>query len=354
MKNKNRKNKKGANKKAALPAPFEWNFVREAGPGCHIIRQDIPEQRILDWEKIDLSDYHPEDLENFPDIAIDPEDRRISLCNVRNDYVVAYITVFGGLDVRDKHGIQFEPGETTNNDGQTQSCTTFIILCPPQMFAHLCYVHTEHENPNLSFDDISIDSDVQVWNRHPKPGDTHRRSIGFPLAGPGPYLCTQGVGGQLTHFFSGNLHAIDFRCPVGTPLLAVGDGTVVEANDENTLTGVSVKNLFQWNSIMIQLDSEDDDPLFVEYVHIRKSNVVKGDRVHAGQVIGESGSVGFSPEPHLHFAAYRSGEATAPTVTVRFHRDTDSSSLYEPKAGLFYNSEGEANSGSVESLLKQN
>jgi murein DD-endopeptidase MepM/ murein hydrolase activator NlpD len=85
-----------------------------------------------------------------------------------------------------------------------------------------------------------------------------------------------------------------------------------------------------------------DDPLFVEYVHIQKSLVRPGEKVSKGQVIGWSGSVGFSPEPHLHFCAYRSSEATAPTVRVYF--ESSKSEKFLPEAGKWYtsNAEGEA------------
>ena len=52
-----------------------------------------------------------------------------------------------------------------------------------------------------------------------------------------PFLCTQGVNGQLTHYFLGNLHAVDFRCDICTSLLAVEDGEVVQVKESNTLTG---------------------------------------------------------------------------------------------------------------------
>lgn len=154
---------------------------------------------------------------------------------------------------------------------------------------------------------------------------------------------------------------MDFRCPVGTPLLAVADGTVIETRDNNTLSGVAVSNLFEWNSILIQVNvhgistcrsdsgannsaqSSDEqplgiDPLFVEYVHIEKSFVQPGDVVRKGQVIGASGSVGFSPEPHLHFAAYRTADPTAATVRVYFEGGKDD--RYLPRAGQWYDSTG--------------
>jgi septal ring factor EnvC (AmiA/AmiB activator) len=60
--------------------------------------------------------------------------------------------------------------------------------------------------------------------------------------------------------------------------------------------------------------------LYVEYVHVaaRSACVAVGERVRRGQKICASGSVGFSPEPHLHFTAFRSRDPAAPTVRVRF------------------------------------
>jgi len=54
------------------------------------------------------------------------------------------------------------------------------------------------------------------------------------------------------------------------------------------------------------------------HVAARSAVVAVGDRVRRGQKICESGSVGFSPEPHLHFTAFRSRDPAAPTVRVRF------------------------------------
>jgi hypothetical protein len=67
--------------------------------------------------------------------------------------------------------------------------------------------------------------------------------------------------GELTHFYSTTHHAVDFRAPVGAPVLAVGEGKVVDVVQHNTVSGVHVKNLFMWNSVMLQLD----DGVFVEY-----------------------------------------------------------------------------------------
>lgn len=293
------------------------NFCADAGVGCHVARADVDNDWVLDWERVDTEDY---DADNVPDIAIDPEEQTLSLCNVGQVDKVAYLTVYD-TRLQGRQGQWLEQGSTTDNNGHSQLCTTLIVLCPPLTFCHLCRIE--------NLETFRLDSDVQDWHRHPQPSDAVDDQLAFPLEG-GPFRCTQGVGGHLTHFFAGNLHAIDLACPPGTLLRAVADGTVVETKHDNCLTGIAVSNLFQWNSIMIRVH----DNLFVEYVHIRKSLVQMGDTVVKGQVLGESGSVGFSPQPHLHLAAYRSAAPTAPTVQFCFQ--AENGTAFVPVAGQWY------------------
>jgi len=334
------------------------NFELDAGPGCHIARKDNggspATQWVIEWEDFDPTEFVGQEV---PDIAIDPEESTLSLCNDRTEYVVAYITVYETV-LRDCKGQVLQQGTTVDNHNVSRPCTTLIVLCPPSTFATLCYIELPQDK---SLENLKIDSDVQEWNKHRDSADTHPQTLGFPLQGGTgtSFRCTQGESGHLTHFFAGNLHAIDFACPIGTPLLAVGNGVVVECKDSNTLSGIAVSNLFEWNSVILQLDAHEDSidrhqkstgreesvkagPLFVEYVHIAKATVKAGDRVTAGQVIGLSGSVGFSPEPHLHFAAYRSEEPTAATVRAYFHSKKDPDVTFLPKAGAWYDANGVA------------
>ncbi|KAL3942380.1 MAG: hypothetical protein SGBAC_003412 [Bacillariaceae sp.] len=326
-------NKRRNRKRKSQTTNQESNFVAEAGPGCYIARRDLSPSWLIEWEDIDPTEFEGDEV---PDVAVDTDERTLSLCNIHDTAQIAYITVYETV-VLDTKGKELPMGYTRDNDGKEHKCVTFIVLCPPRVFAHLCYLDVQMDQDITS---IRIESDVRDWNQHPDPSDEHPQRIGFPLEG-GPFLCTQGENGTLTHFFSGNLHAIDFRCNVGTPLLAAADGVVTEANDNNTLTGVAVSNLFSWNSIIIKVDEEGEarDPLYIEYVHIQKTNVRKGDRVTRGHIIGTSGSVGFSPEPHLHFTAFRSSDPIAPTVRVKF-QGTGENTEFLPKAGSWYDASG--------------
>ena len=336
-----------------------------AGQGCHMARPDDPTTSawVLGWETVDLQDYQGLSV---PDVALD--DDVLCVCNLRTDqHVTAYVTVYDqtlyGRSMGRHQRTPLQTGTATSEeDGSTRTCTTLIVLCPPLTMARLCTLE-QPPSPSSSPEDWPLKSDVQVWTPHLHPDDEHTRCIGFPLLCrgdnhgkggsdsnicndqnlPTSYLCTQSEGGVLTHFFAGNYHALDFACPVGTPLLAVADGVVVEAHARyQRVSGIDVANLFQWNAIMLRVDNDDNNPLFVEYVHIATTSVQTGDRVTVGQVIGTSGSIGFSPEPHLHLAAYRSANPQASTVRVRFQKASEPDQTFLPKAGQYYNSNGVA------------
>lgn len=382
-----------------------YNFVSSAGPGCYIAHlpptiatedEAAAATASNDW-LLDIEPFHPDDFDDdveIPEIALDPYEHTVSVTNATSARRVCYVTVYD-VTVLGRDGRALPPGISIDNDGNERECTTFIVLCPPTTFVHLGQLRLGR---GQTLADVELDSDVRDYQEHPNPNDTHTRRIGFPLLCKGAddgvgspddsgnaalseYLCSQGEGGHLTHYMTGNYHAIDFRCPVGTPCVAVCDGTVVECQDDNSLTGVAVGNLFKWNSISIRAYEHDDDgdevshvpqeassdaitndsmhpctrgeqggPLYLEYVHIQMGSIcVKpGDRVKKGQVICRSGGVGFSPEPHLHFSAFRSDDPTAPTVRVWFEGRCDDGGcdggeekLFIPKAGSYYNACGE-------------
>ncbi len=354
------------------------NFLPEAGPGCHIVRLDPQNDshaktQVLGWDQ----NFDEEDFEGqtVPDICFDPTSdgdgpyvsSTLTLCNISKVTKVAYITVYE-VDCFGRDMKLFEQGTTTDNEGHTSTVVTFIVLAPPMTFCTLCEMKIDRppkqhdgskdQDQQMDIDvdmdvisSIQIESDVQEWKPHPDPSLEYSTPLrGFPLKrhpqefdtnnntiiNRESFLCTQGVHGQLTHYFLGNLHAVDFRCEVGTPLVAVEDGEIVQVNDGNTLTGICASNMFQWNSILVRHKREkvvknggEEERVeecgengetcyyFTEYVHIQKATIREGDTVQRGDVIGYSGSVGFSPEPHLHFALYFSDESDA--LSVGFH-----------------------------------
>lgn len=96
---------------------------------------------------------------------------------------------------------------------------------------------------------------------------------------------------------------IDYAAPKGTPVLSIGDGTVVAANYGacGSAGGHAVK--IRHNSVYT-----------TAYLHLSKygPGIKAGTRVRQGQVIGYVGSTGSSTGPHLDFRVWKNGSAINP------------------------------------------
>ena len=102
------------------------------------------------------------------------------------------------------------------------------------------------------------------------------------------------------------LHAgVDFAAPPGTPVLAAGAGSVVEAGPNG--------GYGRWVKI------SHDGGLATGYAHMSRIAAGVHRRVHVrqGQVIGFVGSTGLSTGPHLHFELHRNGRPVDPLSVAR-------------------------------------
>ncbi len=95
---------------------------------------------------------------------------------------------------------------------------------------------------------------------------------------------------------------VDYAAPVGTPVRAVGSGTVTKAG----WSGQSGR--------MVKL--RHSGGFETMYLHLSKIAVAQGSRVDQGDVIGYVGSSGVSTGPHLDFRVYRHGKALNPLKVV--------------------------------------
>jgi hypothetical protein len=203
------------------------------------------------------------------------------------------------------------------------SYVTFIVLLFPRSRIDLCKLvpHSNTGNQKRSMKKrlgtIRIQSDVQEFQSTVPQNPPFTLDI-FPLATntEGEFLCTQASGGRLTHFaHPSTYHAVDFRCPIGTPVLAIFDCVIVDLRNDSNNSGVHVKDLFDWNSMMIKATDRD---LFCEYVHLKRDSMrfKIGDIVAKGSVLCETGNVGFCPEPHLHMELHASKEPGAESISL--------------------------------------
>jgi murein DD-endopeptidase MepM/ murein hydrolase activator NlpD len=97
------------------------------------------------------------------------------------------------------------------------------------------------------------------------------------------------------------MHAgVDFGAPIGTPILAAGDGVISRASVMGGYGNV--------------VDIEHDATWSTRYGHLSRfaPGLRPGDRVVQGQVIAFSGNTGRSTGPHLHYEVRRMGQAINP------------------------------------------
>jgi murein DD-endopeptidase MepM/ murein hydrolase activator NlpD len=89
------------------------------------------------------------------------------------------------------------------------------------------------------------------------------------------------------HWSSGFHTGVDFAQPVGTPVYAVADGKVANAN---------------WGKAYgTQIVQDLGDGTFCIYAHLSKSNKKAGEAIAKGELIGYVGNTGNSTGAHLHF-----------------------------------------------------
>ena len=95
-------------------------------------------------------------------------------------------------------------------------------------------------------------------------------------------------------------HGVEFENPIGTPVLAVGDGTIVIAgSDDRQVYGA--RTGFYGQVVILQLAQKlDGIALYVVYGHLSEIYVREGQSVRVGDALGAVGMTGSALGPHLH------------------------------------------------------
>jgi len=97
---------------------------------------------------------------------------------------------------------------------------------------------------------------------------------------------------------------LDFAAPTGTPIMAAGDGVVVEAGRKGNYG----------NAVVLRHPNE----YRTLYGHMSRiaRGIKSGARVKQGEVIGYVGSTGMSTGPHLHYEVLHRGKHVNPASVV--------------------------------------
>lgn len=133
----------------------------------------------------------------------------------------------------------------------------------------------------------------------------------MPFAGPVHAAFRQTSGfGRRSDPFNGSArrhNGLDFAAPVGTPLYATGAGEVIFASRSGAFGNlVRIQHAFGYETL---------------YAHMSRIRVAVGDRVDAGDRIGDMGTTGRSTGSHLHYEVHRDGRPVDPMTYLKAAED---------------------------------
>lgn len=119
---------------------------------------------------------------------------------------------------------------------------------------------------------------------------------------PGTYRISSPYGRRNDPVYKGRVafhEGMDFATHKGNPVYASGDGVVER---------VRLQRVGYGNEIII----DHGFGYRTRYAHLNSVNVVKGQRVYRGEMIGAVGSTGKSTGPHLHYEVIYKNKTTNP------------------------------------------
>lgn len=126
-----------------------------------------------------------------------------------------------------------------------------------------------------------------------------------------------------TGAYNGHGHnGIDFRAPTGTKIKSALGGVVEGVGNTD-----SVKGCFSYGKWVLV---RHDNGLSTLYAHLSLISVSAGQRLKTGDIVGYSGSTGYSTGPHLHFGVY----ATQGVKILKYENSINCKNAIIPVADL--------------------
>ncbi|HEX9087189.1 MAG TPA: peptidoglycan DD-metalloendopeptidase family protein [Arthrobacter sp.] len=134
---------------------------------------------------------------------------------------------------------------------------------------------------------------------------------------------------------SGGHTGIDGKLPVGTPLRAPADGTIVWADWCTTTGGTDNPWLLtKGGGICVVLDAGPGKPNFI-LAHLSRTDLNKGDKVKQGDIIAYSGNTGtWTTGPHCHFEVMIDGYNLKSSTYGRYNPASVCSAFWEDTISL--------------------
>lgn len=92
---------------------------------------------------------------------------------------------------------------------------------------------------------------------------------------------------------------LDFTAPIGTPVSAPADGTVITSGASSGGYG-------------IQIEIDHGHGYVTKFAHLSETKVSVGQTVKRGDIIAHTGNTGLSSGPHLHYEIIKNGDKIDP------------------------------------------
>ena len=187
-----------------------------------------------------------------------------------------------------------QPGDRFRVLYEQRKCDDEIIAVDTIYYAE--FVRDGKMIPAIMFD--QGDNGNLYWN---EKGESLRKAF---LKAPLKFTrISSGFSYHRKHPVTGKVRAhtaVDYAAPTGTPVMTIGDGTIVSAGWTNG-GGNTVK--VRHNSVYT-----------TSYMHLSRygAGIKAGVRVRQGDVIGYVGSTGMSTGPHLDFRVWKNGSPINP------------------------------------------
>ena len=123
-------------------------------------------------------------------------------------------------------------------------------------------------------------------------------------------------GPIFSHHDVASKYAIDIPMPMGTTVVAMRSGYVIENVNTFSDNGRAMPEFADKANYISILH---DDGTWALYVHLKQfsSRVAVGQKITAGTPIALSGHSGFSTEPHLHFALQKNANGTIVSFPIQ-------------------------------------
>ena len=154
----------------------------------------------------------------------------------------------------------------------------------------------------------------------------------LPYAKGTSHKVSQGYNGGKTHK-GDSAYSVDFSMRSGTKIYAARDGVVVKVKSDSKVGGYDKEFINSANFIRIL----HNDGTFATYHHLEYKGVVVvvGEEVSKGDHIAYSGNTGFSSGPHLHFAVFKTKDASY-TQTIPIKLKSTKGIIIKPLKGHYY------------------